>query len=251
MRKLEGKIALVTGGAGGQGAAEAKLFAANGATVIVADMNEDGLADVVKAITANGGKGESVVIDVAQAESWKRAVSLIKEKHGRLDILVNNAGVLSEANILNLEEPEWDRTIAINQKGVWLGMKYSAPLMMVSGNGGAIVNTSSIYAHIGSGGSVAYQASKGAVFIMTRTAATEFAPHKIRVNSVAPGFIATAMTTDVIAKFGDEHPDIKRSLLKRTGTAQEIAHGVLFLVSDDAGFITGTELLIDGGRSIT
>lgn len=249
MGRVEGKIALITGGAGGQGTAEARLLAENGATVIVADLNEDGARRVADAIVTSGGEADAIGINVADSSSWHRAAEWIRGKYNRIDVLVNNAGVLSLEGILELGEDEWDRTIAINQKGVWLGMKYIVPLM--ASNGGSVINTSSIYAHVGSGGAVAYQASKGAVYTMSRTAAAEFAPLGIRVNSVAPGFIETAMTRDVIAQYGDDHPDIARSLFKRAGTAQEIAQGVLFLASDDAGFITGTELLIDGGRSIT
>lgn len=249
MGRVDGKIALITGGAGGQGTAEAKLLAANGATVIVADLNEAGARQVADEINADFGRADATTVNVADSASWQRVADWIRSTYGRVDILVNNAGILSLAGILDLEEDEWERTISINQKGVWLGMKHIAPLMMEGG--GSIINTSSIYAHVGSGGAVAYQASKGAVYSMSRTAAAEFAPFDIRVNSIEPGFIETAMTRDVIAQYGDEHPDIARSLFKRAGTADEIARGVLFLASEDASFVTGTELLIDGGRSIT
>lgn len=249
MTRVEGKIALITGGAGGQGSAEATLLAENGAIVIVADLDEQGARRVADKIIDEGGKADAAVLNVSDHDSWRQLSQRIGERFGRLDILVNNAGVLSLAGILDLGDQEWERTIAINQKGVWLGMKYCAPLM--TERGGAIINTSSIYAHVGSGGAVAYQASKGAVYAMSRTAAAEFAPFGIRVNSIEPGFIETAMTRDVIAQYGDEHPDVVRSLFKRAGTAAEVARGVLFLASDDASFITGTELLIDGGRSIT
>lgn len=250
MGKLDGKVALITGGAGGQGSAEARLMAAHGATVIIADLSDEGLERVRAEIAAGGGAVATLKLNVADAASWRAAAEWIQDQHGGLDVLVNNAGILSLANIVELEEDEWDRVISVNQKGVWLGMKYCAPLMKARGKG-SIINTSSIYAHIGSGGAVAYQASKGAVYILSRTAAAEFAPYGIRVNSVEPGFIDTAMTADVIAQYGDEHPDITRSLLKRAGTAEEIANGVLFLASDDSAFMTGTELLIDGGRSIS
>ena len=250
MNKLSGKVALITGGAGGQGSAEARLMASHGATVIIADLSVEAMDRLETEIRGAGGIISSVQLDVSDSASWQHVTEWIQKEHGGLDILVNNAGILSLAGILDLAEDEWDRVININQKGVWLGMKFCAPLLKARG-GGAIVNTSSIYAHIGSGGAVAYQASKGAVYIMSRTAATEFAPFGIRVNSVEPGFIDTAMTAEVIAQYGDEHPDITRSLMKRAGTAEEIASGVLFLASDDARFITGTELLIDGGRSIS
>ncbi|MDQ0867318.1 SDR family NAD(P)-dependent oxidoreductase [Arthrobacter globiformis] len=251
MGRLSGKVALITGAAGGQGAVEAELFAREGARVVVADINQEGVAAVVNRIQEAGGEALGLELNVTDESAWATAMDRIRDRFEGLDILINNAGILSLNGISKIERTDWDRTININQTSVWLGMKHGVALMRENGKGGSIVNLSSTYAHIGSGGAVAYQAAKAAVFIMTRTAAVEFAPDGIRVNSVAPGIIETPMTREVLAAAGDAHPDITRTPLLRAGQPHEVANAVLFLASDEASYITGAELLVDGGRTIS
>ncbi|HKU31340.1 SDR family NAD(P)-dependent oxidoreductase [Arthrobacter sp. NyZ413] len=251
MGRLNGKVALITGAAGGQGAVEAELFAREGAKVVVADINEEGVAAVVDRIDQFGGEALGIVLNVTDDEAWAAAMEQIRASFGGLDIQVNNAGILSLEGIAKIERAEWDRVINVNQTSVMLGLKHGAALMREGGTGGSIINLSSTYAHVGSGAAVAYQASKAAVFIMTKTAAVEFAPDGIRVNSVAPGIIETPMTREVLAAAGPSHPDITRTPLQRAGQPHEVANAVLFLASDEASYITGAELLVDGGRTIT
>ncbi|MDQ0618207.1 SDR family NAD(P)-dependent oxidoreductase [Arthrobacter globiformis] len=251
MGRLSGKVALITGAAGGQGAVEAELFAREGAKVVVADINQQGVNAVVDRIRQTGGEALGIELNVTDDAAWTAAMDQIRAHFNGLDILINNAGILSLDGITKIDRAEWDRVINVNQTSVLLGMKYGSALMREDGKGGSIVNLSSTYAHVGSGAAVAYQAAKAAVFIMTRTAAVEFAPDGIRVNSVAPGIIETPMTREVLAAAGDAHPDITRTPLLRAGQPHEVANAVLFLASDEASYITGTELMVDGGRTIS
>jgi NAD(P)-dependent dehydrogenase (short-subunit alcohol dehydrogenase family) len=251
MGRLNGKIALITGAASGQGAVEAELFAREGAKVVVADINPEGVARTVDRVERAGGEALGLELNVTDASAWASAIDKIRERFGGLDIQVNNAGILSLPGVTEIERPEWDRVINVNQTSVWLGLKYGAALIREGGKGGSIINLSSTYAHVGSGAAIAYQASKGAVSIMTKTAAVEFAPDGIRVNSIAPGIIETPMTRDVLAAAGPSHPDITRTPLGRAGQPEEVANAVLFLASDEASYITGAELLVDGGRTIS
>lgn len=251
MGRLNGKVALITGAASGQGAFEAELFAREGAKVVVADINESGVAAVVDRIQQAGGEALGITFNVTDEAAWAEAMESIRDGFGGLDVQVNNAGILSLDGIAKIDRAEWDRVININQTSVWLGLKHGSALMRETGRGGSIVNLSSTYAHLGSGAAVAYQASKAAVYVMTRTAAVEFAPDNIRVNSVAPGIIETPMTREVLAEAGPSHPDIMRTPLQRAGQPHEVANAVLFLASDEASYITGTELFVDGGRTIT
>ncbi|MFE4544145.1 SDR family NAD(P)-dependent oxidoreductase [Arthrobacter sp. NPDC056727] len=251
MGRLNGKVALITGAAGGQGAVEAELFAREGAKVVVADISADGVAAVVDRVERAGGEALGIELNVTDEAAWESAMDSIRTRFGRLDIQVNNAGILSLEGIAKIDRGEWDKVISVNQTSVMLGMKHGTALMREGGSGGSIINLSSTYAHVGSGGAVAYQASKGAVFIMTKTAAVEFAPDGIRVNSVAPGIIETPMTREVLAAAGPSHPDITRTPLQRAGQPIEVAQTVLFLASDEASYITGAEILVDGGRTIT
>ena len=218
---------------------------------MVADINQEGVANTVDRVKLAGGDVLGLELNVTDELAWAAAIDKIRDHFGGLDIQVNNAGILSLPGVAELERSEWDRVINVNQTSVWLGLKYGAALIREGGKGGSIINLSSTYAHVGSGGAIAYQASKGAVFIMTRTAAVEFAGDGIRVNSIAPGIIETPMTREVLAAAGPSHPDITRTPLGRAGQPEEVANAALFLASDEASYITGAELMVDGGRTIT
>ena len=242
--RLQGKVALVTGGASGMGKSEATIFAREGARVVVADVLEAEGKGVAQAI---GDAARFVKLDVTNEAEWQAAVAYAEREFGKLDILVNNAGISGTYTADLTSTEAWDRVMDINGKGVFLGMKHALPALKRAG-GGAIVNISSISGFAGQQGvHMAYNASKGAVRIMTKTAAVQWAADGIRVNSVHPGFMP-AMRTSV----GSANPEWRAKVLravpmKREGRVEEVAHAVLFLASDEASYITGTELVVDGG----
>jgi cyclopentanol dehydrogenase len=246
--RLTGKVALISGGARGQGATEARLFANEGATVVIGDiLDEEGqrLADQLNR-GSETRRALYVHLDVTKAADWERTVAAAEQTFGGLHILVNNAGVTDPrgAGVEETTEDEWQRIIEVNQKGVWLGMKAAVPALRRAG-GGSIVNISSIAGMVGMSSNVAYQASKAAVRLMTKTAAAQYAAENIRVNSIHPGVIDTPMTEPM-------SPERRARLLAatpmgRSGGPEEVARGVLFLASDEASYITGAELVIDGG----
>jgi len=242
--RLRGKVALISGGARGQGAVEGKLFAREGAKVVLGDVLEADGMRTAEEIRAEGGEAVFVKLDVTNDDDWQRAVDTAVGTYGKLDILVNNAGILQMEGVEDLTHEVWDRVTAVNQKGVWLGMKAAVPALRQAG-GGSIVNISSISGLIGTGMQTAYQASKGAVRIMTKTAAIEYAKVGIRVNSVHPGPIDTPMTTSLDRELWQMF--LNGVPLKRAGTSEDIAYGVLYLASDESSFVTGSELVIDGG----
>src|SRR5579885_2119426 len=246
MDRLKGKVALITGGARGQGAAEAKIFVREGARVIVADVLDREAAQLADEInrSAAGRCAIAVHLDVTRAADWRAAAELAEREFGGLDILVNNAGILSFNRIEDTSEEEWDSVVAVNQKGVWLGMKTAVPAMRRRG-GGSIINISSIYGLVGSAGSAAYHGTKGAVRLLTKAAAVQYAPDKIRVNSVHPGVILTPMV-DVVPR-AELQPIIEMAPMKRAAQPEEVAWCVVFLASDEASFVTGAELVVDGG----
>lgn len=244
MGRLENKVALVTGGASGIGAATAKKIASEGGKVAVADINEDNIAKIVEEITTAGGTAIGVTLNVADKASWEAAVAKIKETYGALHVVFNNAGIGGNPTVdLESETLEnWEKVIAINQTGVMLGHHTTAALIKESG-GGSIVNTSSIFGIIGGFGSLpAYAASKGAVRNLTKNAALNFATSGIRVNSVHPGFINTPILGDI-----DKTQLAEATPIGRIGEPEEIANLVAFLASDEASFITGAEFVADGG----
>jgi NAD(P)-dependent dehydrogenase (short-subunit alcohol dehydrogenase family) len=246
MDRLKGKVALISGGARGQGAAEARLFASEGAKVVIGDILDDQCRKTADEINASCG-AKSVValhLDVTRAADWRAAVDTCQREFGGLDILVNNAGIANVKGIEETSEEEWDSIVNINQKGVWLGMKYAVPAMRKRG-AGSIINISSIYGLIGSSGSAAYHGTKGAVRLLTKAAAVQYAPDKIRVNSIHPGVILTPMLGVVSAE--DLQPLIDMTPLKRAAQPEEVGWCVLFLASDEASFVTGSELVVDGG----
>jgi len=240
MAELEGKVALVTGGARGQGAAEAQLFATEGATVVITDV-----LDELGEQTAGELGGDYLHLDVSSEGQWETVVADVVERHGRLDVLMNNAGVFQPAQLLNTTTEMWNRAVAINQTGVFLGMRTVAKAMITAGNGGSIINTSSIAGLEGAFGATAYGATKWAVTGMTKTVAKELGKHGIRVNSIHPGAIVTEMIADMVD--GQEDKMVSRQPIKRLGTPDDIAEMALFLASDRSGYCTGQAFTVDGG----
>ena len=245
--RLAGKVALVSGAASGMGQSEATIFAREGAKVIVADILEMEGKQVADKIVAGGGQARFVKLDVTSEAEWDAAVKAAVGTFGKLDVLVNNAGISGTYDTDMLSSAAWDKVMAVNAKGVFLGMKHAIPLMKKAG-GGAIVNISSISGFVGQDGvHMAYNASKGAVRIMTKTAAVQLAGDGIRVNSVHPGFMPPMRTSKTSADPTWRAKMLGAVPMKREGRVEEVAHAVLFLASDEASYITGTELVVDGG----
>jgi len=242
MGQLDGKVALISGSARGQGAVEARLFVAEGARVMVSDVLEAAGARVAAEL---GDDAAFTRLDVTDQSSWERAVGATVDRFGRLDILVNNAGILAEGGIASTALADYLRVIMVNQVGVFLGMKAALPALRE--RGGSIVNISSVAALHGSAGAFAYGASKWAVRGMTKSAAIEFAKHGIRANSVHPSFLETDMTAAMMNTPAVEHM-LETTPLGRIGKVEEVAQLVLFLASDASSYCTGQEFVIDGGR---
>ena len=242
--RLKDKVAIVTGGGHGMGEAEARLFAAEGAKVIVADILADDAEIVAADIRGGGGEATAATIDVTDEAEWIALIAKAVATYGRLDILVNNAGISggSVGDASGLEG--WHRIIAVNQTSVFLGTKLAAEQMTKTG-GGSIVNISSIMGFVGStSGHPAYHASKGAVRIYSKAAAVRYGPSGVRVNTVHPGYMPPMLNA---TNAGERADKIAMTPLRRIGKPIEVAYGVLFLASDEASFITGAELVIDGG----
>lgn len=247
--RLEGKVALISGGARGQGAAEAKLFAGEGAKVVFGDILDDLGKQVEAEIHEVGGEALYIHLDVTNAADWASAVEAAVSRYGRLDVLVNNAGITIRKNVEDTTEEDWDRIMAINAKGVFLGTKQAIPAMRESG-GGSIVNISSTAGLVGSPYSGAsYAATKGAVRLFTKATAIQYAKEGIRCNSVHPGLLETPMTQDMLADAAHREERTQRIPLGRVGTTADVAYGVLYLASDESSFVTGSELVIDGGAT--
>jgi cyclopentanol dehydrogenase len=245
--RLENKVALISGGARGMGAAEAILFASEAAKVVIGDVLEDEGRQTEAQINESGGECLFVRLDVTSESNWQDAIATAVFRFGKLDILVNNAGIFPLGTVEDTSEEMWDRVMAINAKGVFLGTKHAIPEMRKAG-GGSIVNISSIAGLIGSRGAAAYGASKGAVRIFTKSTAIQYAAEGIRANSVHPGIIETPMSIPTILTSQEQRDTlINRTPLGRIGNADDVASGVLFLASDESSFMTGSELVIDGG----
>ena len=244
--RVEGKVAIVTGGALGMGRAFSLRLAAEGATVIVTDINREDGEKVVADIEAAGGTAEFHVLDVASEEDWAKLQKSVGDKFGKADILINNAGIYLSGTTENTDSAAWDRTFSINAKGVFLGSRAAIPLMRKAG-GGSIVNISSNWGIVGFPDAVAYVASKGAVRLLTKATATEVAKDGIRVNSVHPSLTITHLSKDIVNDPVATKALLGPSLLGRPAKAEEIANGVLFLASDESSYMTGSELVIDGG----
>lgn len=240
MGELDGRVALVTGGARGQGAAEARIFAENGARVVITDVLDDAGEK-----TAGSLGCDYLHLDVTSEEGWEAVVADVIGRHGRLDVLMNNAGIFQPAQLLNTSTELWNRTVAINQTGVFLGMRTTIKAMIAAENGGSIINTSSIAGLEGGFGATAYVATKWAVTGMTKTVAKEVGKHGIRVNSIHPGVIVTDMIADMVS--GNEEKLASRQPIRRLGTPTDIAEMALFLASDRSSYCTGQAFTVDGG----
>ncbi len=245
---LDGKIALVTGGASGIGRATALTFAREGAKLVIADLNEEGGQQTVHMITEKGGDAIFVQIDVSNAVEVQALISQAVATYGRLDCAHNNAGISGGLLALTAEYPEerWHQVMAVNLTGVWLCMKYEIPQMLHQG-GGAIVNTASVAGLVGGRGLSAYVASKHGVVGLTKTAALEYAQQGIRVNCVCPGVIHTPMIARGLSDAERKAQIIAREPIGRMGNPEEVAEAVVWLCSDAASFVTGHAMTVDGG----
>lgn len=257
--RLDGKSILITGAGGGLGSAQARLMAKEGAAVMLANLPEDpiiaegkppsGLWDnarnLASEIRDGGGKAEVVALDVTQEDQWNAAVEKTEQDFGKLDVLVNNAGIYYHAGLLDHTIDKFHQIVNVNQLGVLLGMKAAVPAMKRAG-GGSIINFASIYGISGAGVSTAYQSTKGAVRLMTKSAALEFVGENIRINSICPGMFDTNLFESSVPKEAWE-PLVDLVPMKRFGKPDEIGYGAVFLASDESSFMTGSDLVIDGG----
>jgi cyclopentanol dehydrogenase len=246
MGKLKGKVALITGAGMGMGYNEALLFAQEGAIVIVTDINSLAGEKVVQEIQKSGGKASFLKHDVSKEEDWKDVINKALKAYGKVDILINNAAIFLRKDLENTTSQEWDQIFDVNAKSVFLGCKYVAPAMKKAG-GGSIVNISSMYGLIGGPSLAVFAASKGAVRLLTKAIAVDYARDNIRVNSIHPGLIETPLTADIIKDPMQKEYFVSKTLLGRPGRPIEVAQAVLFLASDDASYITGSEIIVDGG----
>lgn len=247
--RLENKVALISGGARGMGAAEARMFAREGAKVVIGDVLDAEGTRVAAEIAESGGDALFVHLDVTHEEDWRSAIGAATSSFGKLDILVNNAGIWRRGRVEDTTVEDWDMILDVNAKGVFLGTKLAIPEMRKAG-GGSIINISSTAGLVGGPRSSAYTASKGAVRLFTKATAVQYAQDGIRANSIHPGPIDTPMIQQVW--HGEEQSReaaLARTPLGRIGTPDDIAYGVLFLASDESSFMTGSELVIDGGST--
>jgi cyclopentanol dehydrogenase len=249
MGRLDGKVALISGGARGQGATEAKLFIREGAKVVLGDILDAEGRKLEAEIRDAGGNAIYVHLNVTREADWRAAVDTAERQYGKLNVLVNNAGILIRKSIEETTEDDWDRIMAVNAKGVFLGTKHAIPAMRRAG-GGSIINISSTAGLVGSPyGSSAYTATKGAVRLFTKATAIQYAKDKIRCNSVHPGPIDTDMIRDTLSDPAWREERLDRIPLRRIGRPEDVAYGVLYLAADESSFVTGSELVIDGGAT--
>jgi len=251
--KLQGKVSLITGGNSGIGRATALLFSAQGARVAIAARDQARGRRTVEEIARSGDQGMFIPCDVRRAADCRRAVERSVDVFGRLDILVNSAGVIyPHRSVLDTSEEEWDRTMAVNVKGVYLMSRFAIP-RMIEGGGGGIINMASVWGLAGGTGAAAYCASKGAVVLLTKAMALDHAGQNIRVNCICPGSVDTPMLRDEMAGLGGVEQAYAafaaRHPLNRICAPDEVAQAALYLASDAASFVTGSSLVIDGGRT--
>jgi NAD(P)-dependent dehydrogenase (short-subunit alcohol dehydrogenase family) len=247
--RLEGKVALVSGGARGLGAAHVQLFAEEGAAVVFGDVRDELGRQWEQDLTSKGLPVSYTHLDVTQADDWKHAVRLAVEKHGKLTTLVNNAGIFTEDGLESTSDETWASVISVNLEGQWLGMRAAMPHLVAAGvaAGASVVNICSIFGNVGSAGSAAYHASKGGVRLLTKATAVEYAPRGVRVNSVHPGMIETEFAGPERTTGQAREQELKLVPLGRSAPPREIAFASLFLASDEAAYVVGAELTVDGG----
>ena len=249
MGRLDGKVALISGGARGQGATEGRMMAHEGAKVVLGDILDEQGRAVEAEIRAAGGTATYVHLNVTSEADWQAAVQTAENAYGGLHVLVNNAGILMRATIEETTEDDFDRIMAVNVKGVFLGTKHAIPAMRRAG-GGSIINISSVAGLVGSPGeTAAYSATKGGVRLFTKSTAIQHANDNIRCNSVHPGPISTDMIKDMLEDPEQWEQRMRRLPLKRPGRPEDIAYGVIYLASDESSYVTGAELVIDGGTT--
>jgi NAD(P)-dependent dehydrogenase (short-subunit alcohol dehydrogenase family) len=249
MGRLEGKVAVITGAGSGIGRVAASLFAAEGASVVVADVVPDQAESAVAAIVAGGGSATAVTVDVSDEAEVDAMVRTAMDTYGGLHVLFNNAGIFpgDDGGVLDTPPETWRRVMEVNLKGVWLGCRAGVPAMLESG-GGSIVNVASFVALVGAAtAQIAYTASKGGVLAMTREMAVEYARQGIRANSICPGPIETPLLAELLADPVRRQRRLVHIPIGRFGRPEEIAKAALFLASDDASFVTGSALVVDGG----
>ena len=249
MGRLDGKVVLISGGARGQGATEARMMAREGAKVVFGDILDEPGRRVEADIGAAGGEATYVHLNVTSEADWRAAVETAVQRYGKLNVLVNNAGILIRASIEETTEDDWDRIMAVNVKGVFLGTKHAIPPMRRAG-GGSIINISSTAGLVGSPGeTAAYSATKGSVRLFTKSTAVQHAKDNIRCNSIHPGPIETDMIKDMLTSPEAWQQRLRRLPMQRAGKPEDIAYGVIYLASDESSFVTGSELVIDGGTT--
>ena len=247
--RLDGKVALITGAGNGMGRCAADLFAGEGARVVVADFDEELGTGAVAAIEAAGGEAAFVQVDVSSGDDVEAMVRFAMDRFGAMHVLYNNAGIFpaDDGGAIETPEPTWERVMDVNLKGVWLGCKHGIPAMLASG-GGSIVNVASFVALMGAAtAQIAYTASKGGVLSMTREIAVEYARQDIRANSLCPGPIATPMLEQLMSDPARRQRRLVHIPMGRLGRAEELAKAALFLASDESSFMTGAQLVVDGG----
>ena len=246
MGRLERKVVVITGAGSGMGAAHADRMAREGAKVLLTDINEAAVEAVAEHIRGQGGDALPMLQDVSSEADWSEVIERAMERFGRVDVLVNNAGVLLAQAVQDTSVEDWERVFAVNVRGVFLGCKSVVPAMRAAGSG-SIVNISSIYGLVGAEGSAAYQASKGAVRLLTKAAASDLKRDRIRVNSVHPGVILTPMVGDLAQRPQALEAMSARIPSGRAAEPEEVSGAVVFLASEDSSYVNGAEIVVDGG----
>lgn len=251
MGRVSGKVAIVTGGARGQGAEHARLLAAEGATVVITDILDEQGTSLAKEIANSGATTEYVSHDVSDDDGWSTLAAQTVEKYGGIDILVNNAGIVAYSTVVDCSNEEWNRAIAVNQTGVFYGMRTVVPHMRQAGRG-SIVNVSSVYGGMrGVDGYIAYGATKAAVYFMTMSAAMTYGRDGVRVNAIAPGALDTPMLREEMKHLGiPPEQSVANAPIARLAHASETSTAVLYLASDESSYVTGILIPVDGGLTL-